>query len=97
MIYQIKTKTKGYRLRHAKVTVCKDLNDVITLVCRGKILDYSCHKRAKRNADIVDSKQLCAKLDSIAQAKKYTPPANHPWRHFIINPAKAAINALKTY
>jgi len=32
MIYQIKTNTKGYRLRHAKVTVCKDLDDVITLV-----------------------------------------------------------------
>ena len=96
MIYQIKTATKGYRLRHSIVTVCKDLNDVITLVCRGKILDYTCHKRAKRNADIVDSKQLCAKLDSIVhKAKKYIPPANHPWRHFIMDPAKAALNAIK--
>jgi transposase len=96
MIYQIKTNTKGYRLRHAMLTVCKDLEDVITLVCRGKILAYTCHKRAKRNADIVDAKQLETKVDSIKNnAKKYTPPANHPWRHFIINPAKAAINALK--
>lgn len=98
MIYQIKTNTKGYRLRHSIVTVCKDLNDVITLVCRGKILDYTCHKRAKRNADIVDSKQLCAKLDSIAhKTKKYTPPANHPWRHFIINPIKTEIYAQKAH
>lgn len=52
MIYQIKTNTEGYRLRHSIVTVCKDLNDVITLVCRGRVLDYTCHKRAKRNPDI---------------------------------------------
>jgi hypothetical protein len=77
------------------VTVCKDLEDVITLVCRGKILDYTCHERAKRNATIVDAKQLGTKVDSIRNnAKKYTPPANHPWRHFIIDPAKTAINAL---
>jgi transposase len=98
MIYQIKTNTKGYRLRHSIVTVCKDLNDIITLVCQGKILDYTCHDRARRNAAIVDSKQIGSKVDLIKNnVKKYTPPANHPWRHFIINPAKAANNALKTY
>ena len=96
VIYQIKTNTKGYRLRHAMVTVCKDLNDVVTLVCKGKILDYTCHARAKRNAMIIDSKQLGSKLDSIKhKAKGHTPAANHPWRNFVINPAKAAINALK--
>lgn len=98
VIYQIKTNTPGYRLRHAKVTVCKDMNDVITLVCQGKILEYSCHARAKRNADIVDAKQLGSKVDSIKNnAKKYTPPANHPWRKFIINPAKEAISIQKQY
>lgn len=83
VIYQIKTNTKGYRLRHSKVTVCKDLNDIITLVCQGKILDYTCHVRAKPNAAIIDAKQIGAKIDSIKnEAKKYIPPANHPWRHF---------------
>lgn len=97
IVYQIKTNTKGYRLRHSMVTVCKDLNDVITLVCRGKILDYTCHKRAKRNADIVDAKQLGSKLDTVRDnAKKYIPPANHPWRHFIINPIQTESYAQKT-
>ena len=97
MIYQIKTNTKGYRLRHALVTVCKDLNDVITLVCRGKILDYTCHKRAKHNAAIVDAKELGVKVDSIkSTAKKpIAAAANHPWRHFIINPIKTEIYAQK--
>ena len=98
VIYQIKTDTKGYRLRHAMVTVCKDLNDVITLVCQGKILDYTCHKRAKRNAAIVDAKQLGLKVDSIRNnAKGHTPPANHPWRRFIINPSKSEIYAQKAH
>jgi hypothetical protein len=98
IIYQIKTNTKGYRLRHSLVTVCKDLNDVITLVCRGKILDYTCHKRAKHNAVIVDAKQLGAKVDSIKNnAKGHTPAANHPWRHFIINPIKTEIYAQKAH
>lgn len=97
VIYQIKTNTKGYRLRHAKVTVCKDLNDVITLVCQGKILEYTCHARAKPNAMIVDAKQLEVKVDSVRDnAKKYTPPANHPWRHFIINPIKTEIYVQKS-
>jgi len=98
MIYQIKTNTKGYRLQHAVVTVCKDLNDVVTLVCQGKILDYTCHERAKRNATIVDAKQLGSKMDAIKNnAKKYTPPANHPWRHFIINPTATEIYAEKAH
>ena len=98
IIYQIKTNTKGYRLRHSIVTVCKDLNDVITLVCHGKILDYTCHSRAKRNAAIIDSKQIGAKVDSIRNnVKRHVPPANHPWRHFIINPVATEIYAQKTH
>ena len=78
------------------MTVCKDLNGLITLVYRGKILDYSCHERAKQNAAIVDAKQLGAKVDSIKNnVKKYVPAANHPWRHFIINPIKTETYAQK--
>lgn len=95
MIYQIKTKTKGYRLRHATVTVCEDLNGVVTLVHHGKILDYNCHARAKHNPEIVDAKQLALKVESIkAERKPFKPAPNHPWRHFVLNPTKAAIRAL---
>lgn len=97
MIYQIKTKTKGYRLRYAIVTVCEDLNGVVTLIHRGKILDYSCHIRAKHNPEIVDSKQLALKIESIKPSRKpFKPPPEHPWRHFVLNPAKAAIRALNS-
>lgn len=96
MIYQIKTNTKGYILRHYIVTVCKDLNDIITLICHGKILDYTCHNRAKRHAAIIDSKQIGATVDTIRNnLKGHVSPANHPWRHFMINPLATKIYAQK--
>lgn len=96
IIYQVRTNTKGYRLQHAVVTVCDDLNGVITLIRQGKVLEYTCHERAKKNADIVDSKELDFKLDSVKNtAKKYIPPANHPWRHYIVNPIKTELYAQK--
>ena len=96
MIYQIKTNTKGYRLRYATVTVSEDLNGIITIIHQGKILEYTCHVRAQRNADIIDSKQLNPKLESIRTSRKpFKPAPNHPWRHFVLNPAKAEINTTK--
>lgn len=47
-IYQIKTENSGYRLRHAKVTVCEDLEGKITIIYKGEKLEYSCHKTQKR-------------------------------------------------
>jgi len=97
VIYQIKTPTKGYRLRHSTVTVCEDLNGIITILHNGKKLDFTRHERAKHNAEVVDSKQLGTKIDAIKHdAKKYIPPANHPWRHYIINPIKTEQYAQNT-
>lgn len=93
MIYQIKTNTKGYRLRHATVTVCEDLNGIINIAHRGRILEYTRHVRAQHNPEIIDSKQLPLKMNAIKLApKKFKPKANHPWRHFVINPAKAVMD-----
>jgi transposase len=96
VIYQVITNTKGYRLQHATVTVCEDLNGVITILRQGKALEYTRHDRAKRNADIIGAKELDATLDSIKHtAKKYIPPASHPWRHYIVNPITTEIYAQK--
>lgn len=89
VVYQIKTETTGYRLRHAKVKIYKDLNGNITIMRQGKVLDYTRHDKAKRNPVIIDSKELGTKLDSIRKVSHYKPKADHPWRHYIINPAKA--------
>jgi hypothetical protein len=97
VIYQIKTNTTGYRLRHATVTVCEDLNGTITILHNGKKLEFARHDRAKHNAEIVDAKQLGEKVDTIKrEAKKYIPPAGHPWRHYIVNPISTEQYAQKT-
>jgi len=76
-IYQIKINKPGYRLRHATVTVCEDLEGAVTVLYQGRELPYACHQKQKRSPEIVDSKQLDRKL---AQIKKRVPGPHHPWR-----------------
>jgi len=78
-IYQIKTESSGYRLRHAKVRVCEDLEGKITIIYKDRKLEYSCHKKQKRAAEIVEVKALNYKMDTIAK-KRCKPSANHAWR-----------------
>jgi len=86
IIYQIKTTKPGYGLRHAAITVCEDLSGSITLLYKGRTLEYVCHKRQKRSPEIMSAKQLDKKLEQI---KQYIPGPNHPWRQYakITNPA----------
>jgi transposase len=78
-IYQIKIENSGYRLRHAKVKVCEDLEGKITIIYKGEKLEYSCYKKQKRAAEIIEAKALNNKVDSIAK-KRRKPSANHVWR-----------------
>jgi hypothetical protein len=97
IIYQIKTNKPGYGLRHATITVCKDLLGAITLVYKGHVLDYVCHKKQKRAPEIVGAKQLEGKLEQI---KKYIPGPDHPWRRYekVIKPTKNdAPNVVRSY
>jgi len=84
-IYQIKATNNGYRLRHAKVTVCEDLEGKITITYQGKKLNYSCYKKQQKVAEITESKALNDKLDSIEKIRyvmPYKPGATHPWRKY---------------
>lgn len=46
MIHPIETNTKRYGLRHASVRGGEDLDGQVFIAHQGKILDYSCQKRA---------------------------------------------------
>ena len=78
-IYQIKTENKGYRLRHAIVKVCEDLEGKITIIYNGRKLEYNCYKKQKKTAEIIEAKVLNHKVDSIVK-KRYKPSADHAWR-----------------
>lgn len=91
-IYQIKTAGPGYRLRHATITVCKDMFGEIALFYKGRRLDYTCYQKQKRLPDIVSAKQLEKKLDQI---KKCVPGPHHPWRKYAIICSKDNVNQMK--
>jgi hypothetical protein len=92
VIYQVKVDNIGYGLRKANVTVCKDMAGAITLLYKGRKLDYQCHQKQRKTADVVTSKQLASRIDrTVKSMTKNIPKRDHPWRHYVINPAKHAL------
>ena len=63
-VYQIKTSGEGYGLRHAKITVCEDTQGTITLLYRGRKLNYACYTKQQRAAKIIDAKKLNQKINA---------------------------------
>lgn len=92
-IYQIKTELKGYRLRHAKVTICKDTVGSVKIIYKGKILDYTCYKKQRHSGEIVNTKQLEKKI--LTAIKRNTPSKKHPWRKGFSHPKSASSNLLQ--
>ena len=75
-VYQIQSKTAGYTLRKARVTVYDHLGE-ITLKYKQRILPYKVFDKQNKPTKIVDSKQI----QQPKKAKKlYKPAANHPWK-----------------
>ncbi len=82
-IYQIKTDTPSYTMRGADVTVCRDLNDGISLLYKGKMLSYTVHEKRKKSTQVASTKeinQLVDTLKSDARTRGHIPSADHPWR-----------------
>jgi hypothetical protein len=76
-IYQIQTKTPSYNMRKAKLKVCNNKGK-ITLIYKGKALDYKVFDKKNRPAQIVDSKSINKTIDK--RIKSYKPKTDHPWR-----------------
>ena len=56
--YQIITKTKGYRLLQSHVTICEEFNGTLTLLQKGKSLNYRVFKKGDKPIAIVDEKTI---------------------------------------
>jgi len=69
-VYQVKTTGQGYALRHAKVTVRQHLNEEVTLHYKGRQLKYTTYDKKKKAAEIVSSKQLNQKIESMQKQEK---------------------------
>ena len=82
VIYQIQTPHPTYAMRNAAVTVCQDAQGKITLVYKGKPLEYTIFHKQAHQAEIVESKQI----DHTLQNNAHKPAANHPWRKGFATP-----------
>jgi hypothetical protein len=77
VIYQIQTSRPTYALRKAQVTVCENAQDEITILYKGKPLQYAIFHKQQRQAEVVMSKDIDAHLK-----KTHKPAPDHPWRQY---------------
>jgi hypothetical protein len=79
VIYQIQTARPTYALRKAQVTVCENALGDITILYKGKSLNYSVFRKQQRQAEVLTSKEIDAYLKK--KKKPHKPAPDHPWRH----------------
>jgi hypothetical protein len=82
--YQIITKTKGYRLRQSYVTFCEEFNGTLTILQKGRALEYRTLNQGEAPIPIVDEKTI---HNTVEQAKRkqakstlIKPKVDHPWK-----------------
>lgn len=68
-VYQIKTETIGYRLRHKPVTICEHLDESIEILCEGKPLEYQTLIKTRRIKE-ADCKEINGIVDELVEANK---------------------------
>ena len=66
-------------MRHATVEVCEDLTGKVTIIYQGKQLEYNCHTKQQKTAEIIGTKTLNHKVDALAK-RRHKPSVTHPWR-----------------
>ena len=77
VIYQIQRDTPSYAMRQAYVTVC-DRQGEITLLYKGKVLDYKTIDKHNAPSKIVSAKAINRVVDQ--RIHGHTPKRDHPWR-----------------
>jgi transposase len=81
--YQIQTERPTYALRQATVTICKNAQQNITILYKGKSLPFTVfHKQAKQS-QVVSSKNLGQAIRK--PPAPHSPAPDHPWRRFPIS------------
>jgi len=76
-VYQIQTKRPTYALRNARVTVCVNALDEISIWYKDQPLAYTLFQPQTQQAQIVLTKDLD---HTLAQRTPVKPAPDHPWR-----------------
>lgn len=84
VVYQIVSKRPAYTLRRATVSVCESSQGEISILYKGKELDYHIYHQQPRQSEVKDAKQIAVEgLKPVKKrGQKYIPPAEHAWRKF---------------
>ena len=83
-IYRILSKGKGYRLRHAKVTVCAIDGEVRQIIHKGHDLQFNYIEKSSKQPIVATKKEISNLLthDSRTANRSRKPSATHPWRQY---------------
>ncbi len=105
IIYQVNIKGIGYAMRGSMITICEAFDGSITLLYKGKALQYITFKRGDKIPEPVSEKSINQTVNQaiIKQTKRvnYKPKPDHPWRksitqnQTILSGAKADISTLR--
>jgi len=87
IVYQIQTQRPTYALRKATVTVCLNAEMKISILYKGKELDYTIFKKQAKQSEVLTSKEISQKVNKIRLP--YKPAPDHPWRKGFATPLSA--------
>jgi len=79
-----------HRLKHATVVVCEDYSTgALTVLYEGNIVPFTVFNKSQTaRTEAIDSKNANRVLNQIiknqSSRKAYKPPADHPWRRFVV-------------
>ena len=95
--YQVNIKGIGYAMRGTTITVCESFDSTVTLLYKGKSLQYSTFKHGEKGINKAVKKALMTQ----SQRTNYKPKTDHPWRksinqkRTILSGRKADISTLR--
>jgi transposase len=85
VVYQIQTKRPSYALRNARVTICVNAQQQVTILYKGKALPHEIYHHQVKQSEVVESKDIDAALKERVYpvGRGIAKPApDHPWRNY---------------
>lgn len=90
VVYQIQTERPSYALRNARVTICVNTQQQVTVLYKGNPLPYTIYHQQAKQSQVVMAKDVKAALKERPCAK---PAPDHPWRNYGASLSRANVPA----